>query len=168
MSQAANQVKWCLNHTRKQLAEGKKKHRGLIEVKPNFDAAKMHLEKAEHDLNGVFYMVKGGLSDWAVSAAFYSMYHCMLAIIAKFGYESENQTCTIALVELFKEQGKISIEDRFIKMLKPEPKAKDFSVINLREEFAYGFKIAVPETDIKKLTENCKELIDKTKGIIYG
>ena len=143
MSQTANHVKWCLNHAKEQLAKGEKKHRGLVEVKPNLDAAKMHLEKAEHDLNGVLYMVKGGLSDWAVNAAFYSMYQCMLAIIARFGYESENQTCTIALVELLKEQGKISIDDKFI-------------------------KIAVPETDIKKLIETCKELIDNTKSIIYA
>ncbi len=167
MSQVANQVKWCLNRAKEQLAEGKKKHRGLIEIKPNLDAAKRHLEKAEHDLNGVLYMAKGGLSDWAVNAAFYSMYQCMLAIIAKFGYESENQTCTVALVELLKEQGKISIDDRFIKMLKPDMEERDFSVINLREEYTYGFKTAVPETDIRKLTEACKELIDKTKSVIY-
>lgn len=168
MSQAANQVKWCLNHAKKQLAEGKKKHRGLLEVKPSLDAAKKHLEKAEHDLNGVFYVIKGGLSDWAVNAAFYSMYQCMLAIIAKFGYESENQTCTVALVELLKEQGKISIDDKFIKMLKPASEKQDYSVINMREEYTYGFKIAVPETDINKLIEACKELIDETKGIVYG
>src|SRR3989338_2620212 len=166
MSQTANHVKWCLNHAKEQLAKGEKKHRGLVEVKPNLDAAKMHLEKAEHDLNGVLYMVKGGLSDWAVNAAFYSMYQCMLAIIARFGYESENQTCTIALVELLKEQGKISIDDKFIKMLKPDSEKQD-SVINMREEYTYGFKIAVPETDIKKLIETCKELIDNTKSIIY-
>ncbi len=168
MSQAANQVKWCLNHAKERLAKGEKKHRGLLETKPNLDAARKHLEKAEHDLNGVLYMAKGGLSDWAVSAAFYSMYQCMLAIIAKFGYESENQTCTVAMVELLKEQGKISIDDKFIKMLKPDSEKQDYSVINMREEYSYGFKIVVPEKDIKKLTESCKELIEKTKNIVYA
>jgi len=167
MSQAANQVKWCLNHAKDRLAEGKKKHRGLVEITPNLDAAKLHLEKAEHDLQGVFIMVKGGFSDWAVNAAFYSMYQCMLAIIAKFGYESENQTCTIALVELLKEQGKITIDSKFLKMLKPDSE-EDSSAINLRESYTYGFKIAVPETDIKKLIGVCKELIEKAKGIVYG
>ena len=75
--------------------------------------------------------------------------------------------CTVALVELLKEQGKISIDDRFIKMLKPDMEEQDFSVINLREEYTYGFKTAVPETDIRKLTGACKELIDKTKSVIY-
>ncbi len=93
----------------------------------------------------------------------------MLAIIAKFGYESENQTCTIALVELLKEKGKIGIDDRFIKMLKPaSEEEKGFSVIDLREEYTYGIKTTVPETDIKKLVENCKELIEKAKSIVYG
>ncbi len=168
MSQAANQVKWCLNHAKERLAKGEKKHRGLVEVKPNLDAAKKHIEKAEHDLNGVLYIAKGGFSDWAVSAAFYSMYQCMLAIIAKFGYESENQTCTVALVELLKDEEKISIDEKFIKMLKPDSEEQGFSVINMREEYTYGFKIAVPEIDIKKLTENCKELIEKAKSVVYG
>lgn len=168
MSQADNQVKWCLNHAKKQLAEGKKKHRGLLEVKPDLEAAKMHLEKAEHDLQGIGIMAKAGFSDWAVSAAFYSMCQCMLAIIVKFGYESENQTCTIALVELLNEQGKIRMDDKFIKMLVPDSEKQDYSAIDMREEYTYGFKITVPETDIKKLTEACKELIDKTKGIVYG
>lgn len=168
MSQAANQVKWCLNRAKERLAKGEKKHRGLVEVKPNLDAAKKHIEKAEHDLNGVLYIAKGGFSDWAVSAAFYSMYQCMLAIIAKFGYESENQTCTVALVELLKDEEKISIDEKFIKMLKPDSEEQGFSVINMREEYTYGFKIAVPEIDIKKLTENCKELIEKAKSVVYG
>ena len=167
MSQAANQVKWCVNQAKKQLTEGRK-HLGLVEVKPSMDTAKGHLEKAEHDFKSVLFMTKGGYSDWAVNAAFYSMYQCMLAIIAKFGYESENQTCTVALVELLKEEGKIDIDDRFIKMLKPgSEEEQGFSVIDLREEYTYGFKIAVSETDIKKLTESCKRLIDKTKSIVY-
>ena len=168
MSQAANQVKWCLNQAKKQLTEGRK-HRGLVEVKASVDAAKGHLEKAEHDFKSVLFMVKGDFSDWAVNAAFYSMYQCMLAILAKFGYESENQTCTVALVELLKEEGKIDIDERLIKMLKPgSEEEQGFSVIDMREEYTYGFKIAVPENDIKKLTESCKELIDKTKSIVYA
>lgn len=168
MSQAANQVKWCLNHARKQLTEGRK-HHVLVEVKPSLDAAKEHLEKAEHDFKSVLFMVKGGFSDWAVNAAFYSMYQCMLSIIAKFGYESENQTCTVAMVELLKEEGKIGIDDRFIKMLKPSSKEEQgFSVIDMREEYTYGFKIAVPEKDIKKLIESCKELIETAKSIVYS
>ncbi len=165
MSQAANHVTWCLNHAKDRLAKGERKHRGLVEVKPDLDAAKKHLEKAEHDLKTMLFMLKSGYSDWAVNAAFYSMYQCMLAIITRFGYESQNQTCTVALVEWLNEQGKISIDEKFTNMMKPEG---DFSVINLREEYTYGFKIAVPEKESKKLTEACKELVDKAKIIVYG
>ncbi len=165
MSQAANHVKWCLDRAKERLAKGEKKHRGLKEVNPDSDAAKRHLEKAEHDLKTALFMLKSGFSDWAVNAIFYSMYQCMLAIITKFGYDSQNQTCTVALVEWLSEQGKISIDEKFTRMLKPE---EDFSVMTMREEYTYGFKIAVPEDDIKKLTDAGKELVDKTKNIVYG
>ena len=96
------------------------------------------------------------------------MYHCFLAILVKFGYESRNQTCTVALVEALKEDGKVDIDERFIKMLQEDlEEGQEFKVIELREEYTYGFKVAAQEVDIKKLTEACKELIDKTKGIIY-
>ena len=117
MSQAHNHVKWCIEKARKELGEAKKlgkapKHRGLVEIKPNLDDAKKHLEKADHNLKTAVYMSKGGFSDWAVSAAFYCMYHCMLAILAKHGYESRNQTCTMAMIESLKEDGKIDLDKK--------------------------------------------------------
>src|SRR3989338_4913358 len=157
MSQAANHVKWCLNHSKDRLEKGEKKHRGLVEVKPDLDTARKHLEKAEHDLKTVLFMAKSGFSDWAVNAAFYSMYQCMLSIIAKFGYESQNQTCTISLVEWLSEQGKIDLDKKFTKLLQPE---EDFSIINMREEYTYSFKIEVPKDEIDKVIENCKELLE--------
>ena len=168
MSQATKRVKWCMDQAKKHIAEGRK-HRGLVEVKPSAAAAVKHLEKAEHNLQSVVYNAKGGFTDWAVSAAFYSMYHCFLAILARFGYESRNQTCTVALVEVLKEEGKVDIDERFIKMLQEDSQeGQEFRVIELREEYTYGFKVAAQEVDIKKLTEACKELIDKTKSIVHS
>ncbi len=102
MSQIDNKVKWCLNKAEKELKEGTK-HRGLVKIKPNIETAKRHFEKAEHNLRALNYFEKGGFADWSFSAGFYSIYHCFLAIIAKFSYESINQECTIALVEQLKE-----------------------------------------------------------------
>lgn len=172
MSQASNHVKWCIEKAKKELEEAKRlgkapKHRGLVQVKPDIDNSKRYLEKAEHNLKTALYMVDGGFSDWAVSAAFYCMYHCMLATLAKFGYESRNQTCTIAAIEYLKEEGKIDFDDKFIKMLKPDSEEGQFRVIEMREEYTYGFEIAAEGADIKKLMQLCKELIDKTKSIIY-
>ena len=73
MSQAANHVKWCLEKAKKELEEAEKqgkapKHRGLAQVKPSMSDAKKYMEKADHNLKSVMYMVKGGFTDWAVSA----------------------------------------------------------------------------------------------------
>src|SRR3989338_4867342 len=156
MSQASNHVKWCIEKAKKEIEEAKKfgkaqKHRGLVEIKPNLDAAVKHIEKADHNLRMALYVEKGGFSDWAVSASFYCLYHCMLAILAKHGYESRNQTCTMAAIEFLKEEGKISLDDKFIKTLKPG--MGEGKVIEMREEYTYGFEIAVQEADIKKLIE---------------
>jgi len=43
MSQAHNQINWCLNKAKK---EGKK-HRGLVRIATSLDEAKNHLSKAE-------------------------------------------------------------------------------------------------------------------------
>ena len=173
MSQAANHVKWCLEKAKKELEEAKKqgkapKRRGLVQGKPSMDDAKKDMGKADHNLKSVMYMVKGGFTVWAVSAAFYCMYHCMLAILAKFGYESRNQTCTIAAIEHLREDETIDLDDKFIKMLKPDSEeGKELKVIEMREEYTYGFELAAQEADIKKLTQLCKELIDETKSMIY-
>ena len=105
-----------------------------------------------------------------MSAGFYCIYHCFLAIAAKFGYESANQTCTIALMRFLKEDKKIQLDEKFIELLEYEgiEDIKDNSVIDLREDYTYGVKISVKdEAKINELEETCKELIDITKEIIF-
>lgn len=123
MSQAAKHVKWCLNKAMKEIEEFKKqgkrlKHRGLLKIKPNIDEAAKHIEKAEHNFSAISRFKEIGFSDWSIAAGFYCMYHCFLAIAVKFGYASRNQTCTVAVMELLKEEGSINIDTRFIEMLK--------------------------------------------------
>ena len=38
MSRASNQVKWCLNKAKEELAKGKM-HRGLVKIKPDNELA---------------------------------------------------------------------------------------------------------------------------------
>lgn len=100
MLQASKHLEWCLNKAQKEVEECKKlgkrpKHRGLLKIEPNIEEAKKHLLKAEHNLEGISKFVEIGFSDWTMSAGFYCIYHCFLAIATKFGYESGNQTCTI-------------------------------------------------------------------------
>ena len=173
MSQASKQVSWCLRKAEKELAECKKlgkrpKHRGLREVQQNSEEAKGHIVKAVHDLEATEYLLKGNFSDVSAGTVFYAMYHCFLAIAAKFGYESGNQTCTISLMEYLKEKGKIDIDTKFIELFKyEEESAQEGSAIDIREDTTYGIKIAANEKKIDELIVMCKRLIDQTKEIVY-
>ena len=176
MSQAHNHVKWCLAKALKEIEEleklGKRpKHRGLVQIKPDIETAKSHLEKAQHNLQATKYLRKGKFADISASTLFYSMYHCFLAIASKFGYESQNQTCTVALVEWLIEDGKIELDKIFVELLKPEDLAKENSgtAIRIREEYTYGLSIGVKEKNkIDELIKTSERLIDKTKDIVYG
>ena len=176
MSQASNQVEWCLNKAKKEIDQcaklGKRpKHRGLLEIDINLEDARKHLAKAEHNLAGITRFKEIGFSDWSMSAGFYCIYHCFLAIAARFGYESGNQTCTISLIRFLKENRKISVDEKYINLLEYEEAGNihDNSIINMREDYTYGVQISVEdETKLNDLKKNCKELIDITKQIIYG
>jgi len=175
MSQSSKHVEWCLNKAQKEIEECKKqgkrlKHRGLLKVNSGIEEATKHLAKAEHDFDGITKFREVGFSDWSMSAGFYCIYHNFLAIAAKFGYESSNQTCTIALMKFLKETGKINLDEKFIEALEygEMEESKENSVIELREDYTYGVHITVKdETKINQLKEICKELLDLTKEILF-
>ncbi len=163
-SKAKKEIKDC-----KKLGK-REKHRGLLKVNPNIKEAKKHLAKAEHNLDGITKFREIGFSDWSISAGFYCIYHCFLAIATKFGYESSNQTCTIALMRFLKENNEIQLDEKFIEILEYEEinDIKESSVIDLRESYTYGVQISVKnEAKINDLKKICKELIDITKEIIF-
>lgn len=168
MSQVKNKVKWCLNKAKRELEEGKK-HRGLVEVGPDIEEAKKHIKKAEHNFKVIIAMEKNAFSDWAVNAAFYCIYHCFLAMVSRFGYQSQNQECTIALIEHLKEQGKISISKEIIDSLKAADNEEKLekSVIELRENFQYGTETEIDDEELSKLRDLCKQAIEETKAIIF-
>ena len=175
MSQASKQVEWCIKKANKEIEECKQlgkrlKHRGLLKKNPDVVDAKKHIAKAEHNLNAVISFKEIGFSDWSMSAGFYCVYHCFLAIASKFGYDSGNQTCTISLIKYLKEENKINIDEKFIELLEYEDvdELKENKIINLREDYTYGVEVSVKdETRVYELTKICKELIDVTKIIIF-
>src|SRR3989344_5772634 len=170
MSQASKYVHWCLTKAQKEIEDCKKlgkrqKHRGLLKTDPDIEEAKKHLAKAEHNLEGITKFKEIEFSDWSMSAGFYCIYHCFLAIAATFGYESANQTCTISLMRFLKEENKITLDEKFIELL--EYKEMDDSVIDLREDYTYGVTISVKdEAKLDELKRTCKEMIDITKEIV--
>ncbi len=175
MSRASKHVDWCLNKAKKEIEECEKqgkrpKHRGLLKGDPDLIEAKKHLAKAEHNFEGVTRFTEIGFSDWSISAGFYCLYHCFLAIAAKFGYESANQTCTVSLLRFLKETDKITLDEKFIELLEYKEGAdtRGDTVIDLREDYTYGVQISIKdETNIADLKKTCQELIDITKQIIY-
>ena len=138
-----------------------------MKVKPNFEEAKKHIEKAEHDLKTAEYLANGGFTDASAGSVFYTMYQCFLAIVAKFGYESGNQTCTIALIENLKEEGEINLDDKFIKYFMYEEDEVRESVIEMREDYTYGTDVKADKSKVDFFMKECRELIDITREIIY-
>src|SRR3989344_2601264 len=163
-------VEWCLRKAKKELEQGKK-HRGLVKGEPDFEAAREHIGKAEHNLRAISYFNAGGYSDWSMSAGFYCIYHCFLAIGQKFGYESRNQECTIALMQSLKEEGKIEIDDKFIEAVAiyEEPARHESNVIEKREFYTYGTKVSAEnEKEIQENIALCGECLDQTRRIVLS
>ncbi|MBS3147908.1 HEPN domain-containing protein [Candidatus Woesearchaeota archaeon] len=167
MSHAANKVKWCLDKAKKEITE-KRKHRGLVKAAPARDLAYQHLAKAEHNFKAVLYFERGGFTDWSVSAGFYCLYHCLMAVLAKHGYESRNQECTLAAIDYLIEQKTFMLDKKFIDALKQydESERHETNVIELREILQYGVSVKAESKELVKIKELCKEAIDAVKDII--
>ena len=174
MLQASKTIGWCLKKAEKEIKEceesGKRvKHRGLIEIIPNIDMAKEHIKKAEENLLFANSINLDKFGFKAIESLFYSFYHCFLAIAVKFGYDSGNQTCTISLIEFLIEEKKISLDRKFINMMKYEEEQdnKEISIIQMREDYTYSAEISVKKERINDLFNLCRELIAESKAIIY-
>ena len=166
MSHAKNKVEWCLNKSKKEL-EKEGKHRGLIKTNPDLNKAREYIEKAEHYIKATDFLKKGKFSDISISTAFYSTYHCLLAISTKFGYESCNQECTFALVKSLIEDGKIDLKKEVIDKISSLNEDKE-TTVEIRERFQYGTETEVKDEIYNELFSLARELLSKTKEIIEG
>jgi uncharacterized protein (UPF0332 family) len=148
MQKNKSRLGWCLsNETR------------LKKIPNNDLKSREHLEKAKHNLLAADYNIKGNFNDWAVSQAYYAMYHGLLAILYKYGYESKNHECTISAVEELIRTRKIDLDLKYIAFIRTTEQMKIQDAKSLREEFQYGTK-----TDLNK--EILDGLIDKAKEIV--
>jgi uncharacterized protein (UPF0332 family) len=161
MGQTKNLIKWCLKK-----GEEREKHKGLKRINPDKDLAKEHISKEKHYLAATIYLRDGNYSDISVSSIFYAMYHCLLAILAKHGYESRNQQCTFAVVDNLIDSKKISLDKEWLKKIATFDDTSRDDVITLREEFQYGTKTRVNEDKLNILVEDAKEFIDLISEII--
>lgn len=150
MSIHKQKLDWCLA-----------KENRMKEIKPNDRLSEEHINKAKHNLRAADYNIKGGFSDWGVSQAYYAMYHSLLAVLFKFGYESKNHECTINAVEYLIEEGKINLDNKDIAFIRTTEHMTSKDAKSLREEFQYGTETTVNEKLLKELLENAKKVVEK-------
>ncbi len=168
MSHAENKVEWCLKKGEKEM-KGDGKHKGLVRIKPDDAKAKLHITKAEHNLKLMISLKDTEFSDWCSSAAFYATYHSLLAIIAKFGYESRNQECTFALISSMAEKGAIDFDtallDSIIK-IDHEKHAERETITEIREQYQYGIKLSMEDRTYEELLDAAKRILGESKRIL--
>lgn len=141
----------------------------MVKIKPDLALARAHIKKAEHNLKAITDFKNMGYSDWSVSAAFYSAYHCFLAIITKLGYESRNQECTFALIFDLIEDKQINLDKELVEeinLMDIDEKHEEPTIIEMREESQYGIKLSIEENRFKQLLQTAKKILDKTKDIM--
>lgn len=164
MTHAENKVDWCLKKAEKELQESAN-HRGLVIVKPG--DGKAHTRKAEHYLRASDYLHKGNFSDIAASTLFYCMYHCLLAIALKFGYESRNQECTFALVRKLVENKNIDFNQELLdKIASLDNDKPQKTILQLREQYQYGVDISMQENLYQELFTLAGDVLLKPKTIL--
>jgi len=108
-----------------------------------------------------------GFSDWSASAAFYCLYHGLLAMMAKEGFESRNQSCTFALIDELIMKGRISLTKEELDDIYDQDTAEDLEhsskILDLRENMQYSVKTSLEEQEFQLLKERTKKLFDKIR-----
>lgn len=151
MSQIDNHLKWCLKDKKR-----------LVKTKPDLGLAQKHLKKSEYNYGVVQTLEKMKIYDWALNIGFYSIYHCFLAILSKYGYESRNQSCTITVLLSLIDQKKLHLDKELVLQFDTLEVEKDITNQTVRMEreiSTYGVETSI---DLQKL-KNIKELIVKVQ-----
>ena len=151
--------------------EGEKsgRHKGLKKVID--DRVLAHLKKAEHNFKAITAFAELGYSDWSASAAFYCLYHCLLALVNKHGYESRNQNCTFIFIENLIDEGKITkISKNDLREIFDESITEDLEhsskIMDIRETMQYLTKTDMEKHSLETLKKRTKEIFDKLRDEI--
>lgn len=157
------------NKLQKCFKEGEKggRHKGLKKINISEEDVKGHLNKAIHNFKAMISFQKTGFSDWSASAAFYTLYHGLLALISKEGFESRNQSCTFALIEDMIEKQKISLTKKELREIFDSDITEDLEhskkIIDIRENMQYSIKTSLEEKEFIELKERTKTLFNKIR-----
>ena len=151
MPQIDNHLKWCLKDTRR-----------LVKVKPDLDLAQKHIKKSEYNYGVLQTLERLKIYDWALNVGFYAIYHCFLALLAKYGYQSRNQACTITVLLTLINEKKLDLEKDLITQfdtLDVEENLASPTIRMEREVSTYGVETSIDLEQLKKI----KELIIKVQ-----
>jgi len=151
MPQIDNHLNWCLKDPRR-----------LIKTKPDMNLAQKHIKKSEYNYGVVQTLEKLKIYDWALNIGFYSIYHCFLALLAKYGYESRNQACTITVLLTLINERKLDLDKDLVTQfdtLDVEKNITNPTVRESREISTYGVETSVDLQQLKRI----KELIIKVQ-----
>lgn len=143
MSQEDKHLKWCLSDEKR-----------LKKVKPNLELAQAHLAKSEHNRGVMKILEDAKKYDWALNVGFYTIYHCFLAILAKQGYESRNQSCTATAILTLIDEKKISLDKALVLQfytLEVDKEAADPTIRESRETSTYGVKTDINTKQLEKI-----------------
>lgn len=154
---------------KKCLKEGEKdeRHKGLKKIKPSKECIDGYVKKAIHNFNAIDTFYRTGYSDWSASASFYSLYHLLLALISKKGFESKNQSCTFALIEDMIDKGEINLVKNELKEIYDKDVTKNLGhsnkILDIRENMQYSVKTFLEKQEFEHLKQRTKFLFDKLR-----
>lgn len=140
----------------------------INKIKLNGSEIEGHIIKAKHYLKATDYNIKGGFQDIAVSNAFYAMYHSLLALLLKLGYEARNQECAINAIQYFIESGKIDLDMKYVDLIRRTSENKPKDIKTLREEFQYGTETSVNKQILNFIKESAIEFVEIIEKILKG
>ncbi|HLC62266.1 MAG TPA: hypothetical protein VJI52_04585 [Candidatus Nanoarchaeia archaeon] len=149
MPQIDEHLKWCLKDPKR-----------LVKTKP--DLAQNHIKKSEYNYGIVQTLERLKIYDWAFNVGFYAIYHCFLAILAKYGYSSRNQACTVTVLLTLINDKKLDFDKDLVTQfdtLDVEKNIANPTVRESRELSTYGVETSI---DLQQL-KNIKELTLKVQ-----
>jgi len=145
MPQIDNNLKWCLKDSRR-----------LVKEKPDLDLAQKHVKKSEYNYGVLQTLERLEIYDWALNVGFYAIYHCFLAILAKYGYASKNQSCTITVLLKLIEDKKLNLDKDLVYQfdtLDVEESLTNPTARHEREISTYGVETSIDLGQLKKIKE---------------
>lgn len=155
MSDSKDRLSWCLASEKR-----------MRKIEPNYKLSKEHIEKAKHNLKAADYNVQGHFDDWAVSQSYYAMYHSLLAVLFKKGFESKNHECTISTVEFLIETKEVNLSMEDISFIRTTEQMTTKDAKSLREEFQYGTKTDVNKVLLTELLQKSKAIVEKIEVML--